>query len=482
MINQGQDTGSLRDFLNVIFKNKAKILTIFATTVVTVTLGSFLVSPVYEAKSSLLVKFGREYIYRPEVGDRSPMVSINQDEAINSELNILTSRDLIEKVITTLKVENIYPDLAESPPSAMTTLQAAIIRFEKKLNAEIIKKSNVIEIAFQHKDPQIAANAVNLLIDFYKEKHLEVHSGAQSSFLEKQLIEYDQKLKQSESDLEAFKQKHRVFSLDEQRSLLLKQRMELDTSLKNSSNNVNELEKKLSSLQAQMKVISNNKGRYTNTERDKIIVDARAKLLDLRLKEQDLLQKYNESNRLIINVRKEIKLVADFLSQQEADITSKVMTGNAVYQEAEKETLITKADLESQLAKYRDLRLQLGQVDREIQSLDLKEKEIKGLNREVSNNDKSYRMYVDKVEEARISDDMNRQKMSNVSVIQAATPPAKPIKPKKALNMVLGIILGVVSGLGYAFFSEYASQGLSTPESVEKRLGLPVLTTISYKH
>jgi capsular polysaccharide biosynthesis protein len=76
---------------------------------------------------------------------------------------------------------------------------------------------------------------------------------------------------------------------------------------------------------------------------------------------------------------------------------------------------------------------------------------------------------------------MNLQRMSNVSVIQAATIPAKPIKPKKALNILLGIILGAMSGLGYAFFSEYASQGLSTPESVEKRLGLPVLTTISYK-
>ena len=480
-MNQQQDTGNLRDFLTVIFKHKAKIVTIFFATVITVTVGSFLLPPTYEAKSSLLVKFGREYIYRPEVGDKSPMIAINQEETVNSEINILTSRDLIEKVITTLKVENIYPELIENPASKMTPLQAAILKFEKKLVAEGIKKSSVIEVSFQHKNPKIAASAINLLVDFYKGKHLEVYSGPQSSFLEKQLTAYDQKLKQSENELEAFKQKNRVFSLDEQRSLLLKQRMELDTDLKNTSNHIDELQKRLSSLKSQMKVISEDKDRYTQTERDKIIVEAKAKLLDLKLREQQLLEKYKESNRLVMNVRKEIALVTDFLRQQEEDTASKVKTGNVVYQEAEKEALKTEADLNSQIAKERTLRFQLIQVDREIQSLDLKEKELVNLKREAATNDKNYRTYVDKLEEARISDDMNLQKMANVSVIQTATVPAKPVKPKKALNILLGIILGAVSGLGFAFFCEYSSQGLSTPGSVEKRLDLPVLTTISYK-
>jgi len=71
--------------------------------------------------------------------------------------------------------------------------------------------------------------------------------------------------------------------------------------------------------------------------------------------------------------------------------------------------------------------------------------------------------------------------MTNISVIQAASVPAKPIKPKKKLNIALAIILGAVSGLGLAFISEYKNQGLSTPESAERRLGLPVLGTVPYK-
>jgi len=39
---------------------------------------------------------------------------------------------------------------------------------------EGIKKSNVIQVSFQHEDPRDAAEAVNLLVDFLTEKHLQV--------------------------------------------------------------------------------------------------------------------------------------------------------------------------------------------------------------------------------------------------------------------------------------------------------------------
>ena len=120
MEQQNQES-SLRDFLAVLFRHKYAILIIFFTVLATVTLGSFLMSPTYEARSSLLIKFGREYIFRSEVGERSPdtrpLTPLDLEEVANSEIQILTSRGLIEKVITTLKVENIYPDLAEDPLS-----------------------------------------------------------------------------------------------------------------------------------------------------------------------------------------------------------------------------------------------------------------------------------------------------------------------------------------------------------------------------
>ena len=231
-----------------------------------------------------------------------------------------------------------------------------------------------------------------------------------------------------------------------------------------------------------MRTVSKDVPLYTETERYKIIDDAKAQLLSLQLKEQGLLQKYNENTALVINVRKEIKIVQDFIKKQEEDLRGKVRTGqNIVYQDIEREMIKTQSELSSQEARRATLQGQIAQLDKEIQTLDLRENKLQNLKRELATNEKNYKTYLEKVEEALISDDLNRLKMTNISVIQAASVPAKPIKPKKKLNIALGIILGAVSGLGLAFFSEYMNQGLSTPESAERRLGLPVLGTVPYK-
>jgi uncharacterized protein involved in exopolysaccharide biosynthesis len=290
---------------------------------------------------------------------------------------------------------------------------------------------------------------------------------------------------EQQNQLEVFKQKYRVFSLEEQRALLLKQHTDLDTSFKTSQNQIRKLQNKLLSLKNQMRAVSavsKDIPLYTETERYKIIDDAKAQLLSLQLKEQELLQKVNEDTPLVVNVRKEIKIVQDFIKKQEEDLRGKVRTGqNIVYQDLEREMIETQAELSSQGARRATLQGQIAQLDREIQTLDLRENELQNLKRELAANERDYKTYLEKVEEARISDDLNRQKMANISVIQPAAVPPKPVKPKKALNIVLGIIPEAVSGLGLVFFSEYTNQGLSTPESAERRLGLPVLASVPFK-
>jgi len=478
---QEQQAPGLRDFLTVLFKHKIKIVTIFLTTVVTVTIVTFLLPPTYEAKSSLMVKFGREYVNRPGVGDTGSLMALNQQEMLNSEIQILTSRELIGKVLTTLKVETVYPDLVESPPKNMTPLEAAILTAGKKLAVEGVTRSNVIEVAFRNKNPQVAARFVNLLVDFYKEKHLQVFSDPQSSFFDSQLSQFEQKLKRSENQMEAFKQKNGVFSLEEQRSLLLRQRSELDTSLKNTQNQVHEVEKKLSSLRSQKEARAKDKSLYTNTERDRIITEARSKLLDLQLREQNLLKQYNENNRLVRNIREEIQLVQEFLKEQELEISGKVRTGNPVFQEVEKELIKAQAEWSSQIAKAAAQREQLAKVENEARSFDLLENEYQSLKRDMESNGKNYRIYLERQEEARISEEMNRLKMANISVINAAIAPAEKIKPKKIWIILLGIFIGIISSIGYALFSENTSQNFSTPESAERRLGLPVLTTLLHR-
>jgi polysaccharide biosynthesis protein PslE len=479
--NRERQANGLREFMSVVFKYKAMILAVFFAVVVTVTVASFIITPVYESGSSVLVKIGREYMNRPEVGNNAPIMSLNQEEVINSEIQIFKNRDLIEKVIAALTLEKIYPELLKNPSAKAKPMDAAIAKFLNNLKVEGMKKSSVIQVSFRHTNPVVAADAVNLLLDFFKEKHLQVFSDPKSSFLETQLVTYDQKLKESENSLQVFKQKSGVYSLEEQRKLLLEQRAALDTGLKSTQSSIQELQKKVTSLKGHIAAISRNKANYTNTERDRIIVDTQSRLLALQLNEQDLLKKYTENNRLVLDIRKQIAIVRGFLKEQESDINSKVKTGNQVYQNTEIELIRSESELNAQKGKAMAMNQQLAEVDGSIRSLDYSEKDMQKLKREQAINEKNYQAYQEKTEEARITDDMNRLKMSNITVIQKAIAPPEPIKPKKMFNIALAIVLGMVSGLGLAFLSESTSQSFSTPEQVENRLGLPVLAAIAFK-
>jgi len=85
------------------------------------------------------------------------------------------------------------------------------------------------------------------------------------------------------------------------------------------------------------------------------------------------------------------------------------------------------------------------------------------------------------MEEARVSEEMSRKKMANVAVIQPAEVPARPITPNKGRNILLGMLLGAVIGLGAAFFSESTSESFSTPGIAGRELALPVLATIRHR-
>jgi len=65
-----------------------------------------------------------------------------------------------------------------------------------------------------------------------------------------------------------------------------------------------------------------------------------------------------------------------------------------------------------------------------------------------------------------------------VYVVEEAEPPVKPSSPLVVLNIVLSVILGILAGIGLAFFVEYLDVSLKTVDEVEKYLGLSVVAVI----
>ncbi len=453
-------SGNLRDVLHIFFKYRGRMIAVFFAVAVVATVVTFLTPPAYEAKSTVMIKFGREYVYRPELGEgRPPLFLTSGEGVINSEMQILTSRDLLKRVVTEIGHEKMYGDSVDVFSPLVTPVDAAVMKLEQDIKVENKGRSDVIQIAYVHRNPEIAAKAVNLLVDLFREKHLQVYSGTTTPFLERQLAIYGERLKDAESRLEAFKQKHKVYSIDEQRGFLIRQRTDLDTIRISNENQIQELQQKIAFIQKH--------GEF-ETARSAAVEGTRSHLLTLKMKELDLLKRYKESSQAVTNVRDEIDIITRDLEKQKQN-ASKM------------EVLKLQEDVDLLRSRNAGSSQGLARLNAEIQELDSKDRDFQTLRRDVTVTDANYRTYQGKLEEAKLSDDMDRQKMANISVIQKAFTPVKPIRPKTEYNLTLGLIMGALAALGVGFLSEYASQGVSTPDKVRRKLGLPVLASLPHK-
>jgi uncharacterized protein involved in exopolysaccharide biosynthesis len=160
--------------------------------------------------------------------------------------------------------------------------------------------------------------------------------------------------------------------------------------------------------------------------------ELRSRLIELELRERELLTRYANQSHLVQSARGDIQIVRGKL-----------------------------AELENRQSQLNQIEMEYNRLQREVQ-----------VHRE------NYQLYLSKFEESRISDAMDREKISNVSVIEPAKPPLKPISPKILLNMVLAIFLGGVGAVGLAFFAEYLGDILENDQDVESFLQLPVLASI----
>jgi len=485
---------SPRDFAHLVFKRGSLIILLFIAVMGAVVAGTFLATPLYEAESQIFVKTGRENVYLPpSLMNQNPVITSNREEQINSEIEILTSRSLLEEVAESIGPKNIYKDLeidnksgwlkaimaepAEDRQSSL--LQVAALRLEKALSVTPVKRSNVIDITLRHEDPQTAAIVLDKLIALYLDHHLEVYKSPKSyKFFEDQSQALVSRIKDAEDRLETLKKQHNVTSFEEERSLLLSQKGALQAELDRTRSQIAETDNRIVQVQRQLSATPRTVPQAEVLEHGPAAA-LQTKLVELELKEKELLMKYTDGSRLVQQVREELKLVRSNLAEQEAKQYARSTSGpNPIYQNMQEEVYRGQADLKALRAKEGTLTAQLGSYSERLEKLNRVETELKGLQRQVDVEQQNYKLYLAKLEESRISEAMDTEKISNVTQIKPANTPPMPVSPKVTFNLVIGFFLAGLGSLGMAFFLEALDDRLESRDDVESALKLPVLASV----
>lgn len=505
---------SLRNILDICFKRKGQIIIFFLATVCTVAIGVFVSKSVYRAQAQILVKVGRENIYVPASGNLSPMIRVDRKEKINSAIEILKSPSLIEKTVLTLGPTVLYPDIKDTDPNGLIAsikktkskvtmkvkrllsgrqnmgtplgasekaLNDTILKFSDNLKIEGIRDSTIINISFKNEDPRIAAKALNHLATSYLEHYLKVYkTGKSNNFYLRQVDFLKEKLKQNEEKLINLKTRHNITSLDEQQHLLLNKASELRSDLNKTLSQRTETRNRIIELRKQLvRVPETIPQEAEAVDNPYLISTLEARLVELQLEEKKLLTKYTDDSRLVQNVKAEIGMVQKKLEEQEDKRYKRSRSGvNVTHQTVQSELLRNEAELTALKAKARAQRSQFEEYQKELGNLDKIEAHYKRLMQEIKLDQNNYQNYLNKLEDSRISEAMDDAKITSVSLIELAKPPLEPISPKRALILLISIVLGIFGGLGLAFFMEYLNENLERPEDIEQFLNTPVLTSI----
>ena len=126
-MNSAPSLPSMREALTLAFRRKWRIILAFVLPPIIAVAVSFLMTPQYGAYTKLLVKAGREFLAQSDAVHPAPVApSSTMQESINSEIEILTSRDLSLEVLHDIGIDKVYPDLAEHPPRNMSLDDAAL--------------------------------------------------------------------------------------------------------------------------------------------------------------------------------------------------------------------------------------------------------------------------------------------------------------------------------------------------------------------
>jgi uncharacterized protein involved in exopolysaccharide biosynthesis len=477
---------TLRDLVSPLFRHRRLATACFAGALLLSIAAAVLLSRKYESRMEILVNRERlDPVVTTESTTQLPQMAPQvTEEEINSEVELLQSRDVLEKVVLVCGLQNdgsgswltkLLPGHGQD-----SALSRAVETLSKQLKVKIVPKTNLINVSYRSKDPQVAFGVLNNLANLYLEKHVAVHRPAGSfEFFTKEADRYHQALQESEARLSSFDSQEGLVAPDEERTNMGLKLADAVAALHTAQQAAVADEHRIRDVQSQMKATpARSTTQQVSNSADLLLQQLQGNLLTAQVNRGQLLMKYDPSYPLVQQVDQQIKQTQAAIEQAEkTKYVNQTTDRDPTYEFLREDIARTQADLASQKATAIALDRTITTLRQKMVELDQKALKQADLVRENKANEANYLLYLSKREQERTSDALDKKRIANVAI---AVPPALPALPVHSATLIglAGLFLSIAIGMAVAYLAEYMDPSFHTPNEVVETLRIPLVVAI----
>jgi tyrosine-protein kinase Etk/Wzc len=460
----------LDDYWRIVWHRKWIIGLTVVAALAAVVVGNRLAPRIFEASSTLYIKEQMPSVLGGDlvgtgISDLTPL------EEINTQMEILRSRSLLEEVIGALRLEDIIA--AGARLSDEERLQLTLDTLRKQLSVSSIANTRLIRVSVRSRDPGLAAKIVNAICESFIQRNVgskRSEANAVLAFVSDQVNQVSARLDQAEQDLLRYKQTHRIADISEEAKLKLDRLSDLDASYQQAKLDRQILATRIAAAQQ----LASPDAAQAGAPVSAAVAALQEKLTGI---EKQLAQvPAGDPGEAALRAS------ADALKK---DIQVEVAKGvgparptsvNAVLQQQIADYRYQDVILAAQEEAYRSL---IDANEADVNALSAQDIALARLERARRINDDLYSQLVKSKNEAQIE---AISQLGNIDVIDPAVTPLRPVSPRTEENLIIGFLLSLVLGICFAFLLDRFDTTVKSEEEIKELLEIPLLGFIPRFH
>jgi len=460
---------SLADAVALLWTERALVLGVGAAICALGLIAALVAPRAYTARTELIVRMGEEYVYQPTAGGAGAGATPDMQAVVNAEMRLLGSGAVVRAAVEHVGLARLYPAIANAPGADARKLAAAERAFAEHLRIETAPQTPSIGVAFEHPNPEVAAQALNALVDQYLEHRRNVLVGGEFEALSEESADLSTRAGAATGALAAFLTEHEIGDFESELAALAARAGDIETQLLDAQARRREAEARAGALRSRFQAEPEQIELYSES-------DARRELVQAQLEREQLLSRYQEDAMPVREVDRRIAQLELFLAG--GDPPSITRRGaNPVRQDIASQLYAIEAEARAQRGRETALTQQRGEVRDRLREMQALEPRFRQLQRDRSILEANAQAFATRAEDARARSQMLGRATDNITPVERAAVPSqgKSLRwPIMIVTLLLAGIISIAAGLSRGLLR----RSFPTPSSAARALEVPVLAVV----